>query len=322
MKTNRLFIVISFLLLCKATISQEYICTSDNGNFYVVTAKGSLNLRESSEKDSKILASIPEGEIIYCCGDTKYMWLNTFYKGKEGAVSANYLRLYEYQPHILLPELGKHLVSEVKQGDEYIGIYRNEKDEESFYLKKVIIKYKKEQAMWDGAKDSSFIKLIFEDKKPLFLFKGIPIKNLSEKVYGKYFGHKFVFPGEFIPVKLGEKYSSIYALGNVITNEQKDKGQIFKTIKNYEVRNQYYSNETINDYLIFKDNYIYYYGDNFIISRHLIWAGDLDKDQKIDYLFWLASDKGACMGISFHLSSWAEKGNICRQVSYQGYCGD
>jgi len=322
MKILSLLTAIIFVLFYKASISQEYICTSNNGNFYVVTAKGSLNLRESTEKDSKVLASIPEGEIIYGCGDTQFMWLYSFYQGKQGFVSAAYIKSYEYQPHILLPELSMHLVSEVKQGEEYIGIYRNDKDEESFYLKKVIIKYKKEQAMWDGVKDSSFINLVFEDKKPLFLFKGLSIDNINEKVYGKYFGHKFVFPGEYIPVKLGNKYSSIYALGNVITNEQKDKGQIFKTIRNYEVRNHYYSNDTINDNLIFKDNYLFYWNDYQIVSRYLIWAGDLDKDQKIDYLFWLASDKGACMGTSLHLSSWAENGYNTRQVSYQGYCGD
>lgn len=325
MKTRSFSILCIFILCCKIAASQEYIPYYNNSRFYIVTAKNNLNLREHTETNSKIITSIPAGQLIYCTGDTNQKWLNAFYNGKEGFVSAEYLRLYEYQPYVIFTEKSVlHEVSEAKQGDEYIGVFNSENNDESFYLKKINIKYKKEQAMWDEAKDSSLFNLIFEDKKPLFIFKGIPIKNFEELIYGKYFSDiKFVYPGETVSVKISkEHYSSFYAVGNLVANLQNANSQIFNSIINYQLRNRFYLNKQFFDELVFKDENIYYWNDEHIISRYLIWAGDLDKDNKIDYLFWHKSDKGACYGISFHLSSWAENGYNTRQVFNRGYCGD
>jgi hypothetical protein len=187
-------------------------------------------------------------------------------------------------------------------------------------LQKLKIHYKKEHSgMWDSEGDSTLVKFIFEDKEPLFLFKGVPIKNINSPIYGKYLQDRFLYPGEAVYIDVGESQVSIlYANGTIIKPDKSDSFSIFSSIKDYEVRVKY--NQKNID-LIYSTPEVQYWSGIQTIGRHFFWAGDIDQDGKLDFITNDSCEK-PCWTISLLLSSWADKGYYYKQVTSQGYCGD
>jgi hypothetical protein len=328
MSIHRLFLSFFLISLFDIILSQEYNC-SNHGNFYTIDNKSGLNLRENPDTISKKILSIPYGELVFVCSgstgsvDVDYnhgSWRYCYYKESQGYIFDGYLKLYKYQPYILIPN-NMHLIQEVNQGEEYIGVYSSDKYDDNFYLKKIKVQYKKEQSTWDLEGDSSLVNFIFEGKEPIFMFKGVPIKKLNNTIYGNYLKYKFMYPGEAIYISNGESVSSIlYATGTIMLPDKNDSSSIFSSIKNYEVRVRNKYKGKINNDIIYFAPEIQYWGVQ-TIGRHIIWVGDLDEDGKLDFVTSDSSEK-PCWTISLLLSSWADKGYYCKQVSSQGYCGD
>jgi hypothetical protein len=147
--------------------------------------------------------------------------------------------------------------------------------------------------------------LVDQPKEPLFLIKGL--ENLkSGPVNTVFSGAKFLHPAESMTLKLGENgYYTLVGFGKAVDRGVARPFDI--AIRNYKIEISRYP--WVHTQVIASFNIIAMDG-----LPTLLWAGDLDRDGKLDLVMDLTDHYNVSEYVLF-LSSMSEGNNILRKVA-------
>lgn len=155
----------------------------------------------------------------------------------------------------------------IKQLDTLDALIQNSN---GFKLEPTIVKV---ESFYNPAKDLKETVYIVDKKlKPIALFKNHKFKKNS--IVGKYLKYSFLEPNSVIDFNINDKKILIKATGDIIDEKS------FKTINDYEILVV----DSEIEYSLIKVPSAQWTNKNFIEAPHIIWFGDLDNDNKLDFI--------------------------------------
>lgn len=174
-----------------------------------------------------------------------------------------------------------------KTGDTWLGLYATK---EGYELMQTTITVNDSE--WA---DGIMVKYVNVNRhgEPIFLIRGIP--SLSEGlVRGSFYGKTEITPRLGLRLKLDDLYDLL-----AVNDTQRDGGRIFRiTLKKGSV---YQIIASIDDM-------------DPEGTATVLWAGDLDRDGKLDHFFYFSDGKTFRGGYTLFLSSQADEGKLVKRV--------
>jgi hypothetical protein len=180
----------------------------------------------------------------------------------------------------------------VKSGEVWFGLYKTEAGYELMSTK-VNVNPTVDNELMDTEVSTD------QEAKPLFLVRGSD-RFKPGRILTSFYGREFVFPAQSKDLRFGwDHYFSLNAYGEVTD------GQTDTWIKNYQLKLVHGAQSQIVVSIPF-----------FTMEGppNLIWAGDLDRDGKLDMLLDLGGHYNVEQPTLF-LSSMADEGDLVKRVA-------
>ncbi len=183
-------------------------------------------------------------------------------------------------------------------------LYALVRDHNGFKLESTIVI--KIDSFYNPAKDLKLPEYkIDENIKPIVLFKNIDLKK--ENIKGEFLDFYFLEPNSEISFNLINSKSTVKAIGTVEHHKN------FKLIHNYEILVNIIENDLEKEYSIIKVPSAQWTNKNFIEAPKIIWVGDIDNDNKIDFIIE-ESTHYTMIKRSLYLSSEIKEKNYVRKI--------
>ncbi len=188
----------------------------------------------------------------------------------------------------------------IKENDTLNALVRNL---DGFKLEPIIVKVDSSYHFGKDLKVPNY--KINESIKPIAIFKNIDLKKSNIK--GEFLNFYFLEPDSDISFDLINSSSIIRAISSV------EKHNGFKLFKDYEILVKIIENDLEKEYSLIKISEAQWTNKNFIEAPKIIWMGDLDKDDKVDFIIE-ESTHYALIKRSLYLSTEIKENGYIRKV--------
>ena len=332
------------IILSSRTEEWQYAVT--DSTCLLVVASPYVNVRKGPSEDSTLIGRIPFMTeinkikiITYWENGESFEWSRIEIDGKEGYIDKKFLRVF-VRPSKLLPDC-QFLNEGEAQGIinfkpelNWYGVYSI--DKHNRILKKINIsiefptkkdyEYDPDFKIVTDQKESSMLLL----GSKLLLKEGVLKDSILTTDYDREKSHfEYIFPGKRMEYQLsgGTPITFIGQVDSVLVEAYGKKvfEKQYKLKMTYEKLNETPSSirkwQVISKVIPGAEKAIFYerpknnYFQRYYVFLH--WIGDLDGDNKLDFIMDSGDNREACdqwHTSTLFLSSWAEKGNLVKNI--------